>query len=41
MKKKTLFRRVFESMVEGRASRAQRYIDEYLKSHRKDHGRQG
>jgi hypothetical protein len=30
--RKRLFRRVFESMIEGRARQAQRYITEYLKN---------
>ena len=30
--RKRLFRRVFESMMEGRQRQAQRYITEYLKS---------
>ncbi|WP_280138990.1 hypothetical protein [Devosia insulae] len=28
--RKTLFRRVFESMIEGRTRQAQRYISQYL-----------
>lgn len=32
--RKTLFRRVFESMMEGRTQAAQRYITEYLKAHK-------
>ena len=32
--RKRLFRRVFESMVEGRSRAAQRYITEYLKVRR-------
>jgi outer membrane protein assembly factor BamD (BamD/ComL family) len=31
--RKTLFRRVFESMMEGRAKQAQRHINEYLRAH--------
>lgn len=34
--RKTLFRRVFESMIEGRTQQAQRYITEYLKTHPAD-----
>ncbi len=30
--RKTLFRRVFESMIEGRARQAQRHITEYLRA---------
>jgi len=30
--RKRLFRRVFESMMEGRSRQAQRYITEYLKA---------
>jgi hypothetical protein len=33
MGKKTLFRRVLDSMIDGRQRQAQRYIDEYVKSH--------
>ena len=29
--KKTLFRRVFEAMIEGREAHAQRFIEEYLR----------
>ena len=32
--RKRLFRRVFESMMEGRSRAAQRYIAEYLKARR-------
>jgi hypothetical protein len=32
--KKNLFRRVFEAIVEGRNARAQRQIDEYVRSHK-------
>jgi hypothetical protein len=32
--RKRLFRRVFESMMEGRQRQAQRYITEYLKARR-------
>lgn len=34
MTRKTLFRRVIDSMIEGRQRQAQRYIDDYVKSHR-------
>ena len=36
MSKKTLFRRVLDSMVEGRRQQAQRYIDQFLKDHREE-----
>jgi outer membrane protein assembly factor BamD (BamD/ComL family) len=31
--RKTLFRRVFESMIEGRTTQAQRNINEYLRAY--------
>jgi hypothetical protein len=31
MTKKKLFRRVLDSLIEGRSRQAQRYIDQYLK----------
>ena len=31
--KKTLFRRVFDAIIEGRSAQAQRHIDEYLRAH--------
>lgn len=31
MTRKTLFRRVLDSLVEGRSRQAQRYIDQYLR----------
>jgi len=31
--RKTLFRRVFESMIDGRTRQAQRHITEYLRAH--------
>jgi len=31
MTKKNLFRRVLDSMIEGRSQQAQRYIDNYLR----------
>ena len=31
--RKTLFRRVFESMIEGRTKLAQRHINEYLRAY--------
>ena len=34
--RKRLFRRVFESMMEGRSREAQRYITEYLKNRQVD-----
>jgi hypothetical protein len=34
MTRKTLFRRVLDSMIEGRTRQAERYIEEYLKHHR-------
>jgi hypothetical protein len=36
MSKKTLFRRVLDSMVEGRRRQAERFIEEYLKDRRDD-----
>ena len=39
MTKKNLFRRVMDSMIEGRSRQAQRYIDQYLKDHRRDAAR--
>ena len=38
---KRLFRRVFESMMEGRTREAQRYITEYLKNRQVDLERRG
>ncbi len=32
--RKQLFRRIFESMIEGRSRAAERYIAEYLKARR-------
>jgi hypothetical protein len=32
--RKSLFRRVFDTMIEGRSQQAQRYIDAYLQWHR-------
>jgi hypothetical protein len=31
--RKTLFRRVFESMIEGRTRQAQRHVTEYLRAY--------
>lgn len=31
--RQTLFRRVFESMIEGRTKQAQRHINEYLRAY--------
>ena len=33
MEKKPLFRRMLDSMIEGRARQAQRYVDEYVRAH--------
>lgn len=33
MSKKALFKRVLDSIVEGRSQQAKRYVDEYLKTH--------
>lgn len=30
---KTIFRRVLDALVEGRSRQAQRYVDDYLRSH--------
>ena len=34
MTRKNLFRRVVDAVVEGRTRQAERYVDEYIKSHR-------
>lgn len=34
--KKKLFRRVFDAIVEGRSRQAQRYVDEYRRTHNLD-----
>ena len=36
MTKKNLFRRVLDSMIDGRSRQAQRYIDQYLKDRRQE-----
>jgi hypothetical protein len=38
--KKTLFRRVFDAIIEGRSAQAQRQIEEYLRTHRLERSRQ-
>jgi hypothetical protein len=37
--RQNLFRRVFESMIEGRTQQAQRFITEYLKTRQSTGGR--
>jgi len=36
IERKTLFRRVFEALIEGRSLQAQRLINEYLKNRAAD-----
>lgn len=41
MTKTNLLRRVVEALAAGRARQAERFVSEYMKSHRADHKPQG